>query len=62
MARRGSQYGAPGSGKIAGKMTLVYVVLGLLALSVGGLYALTFEMEPASQAVEKVFPDDRFPR
>jgi len=43
-------------------MTLVYVVLGLLALSVGGLYALTFEMEPASQAVEKVFPDDRFPR
>jgi len=44
------------------KLTVVYIVLGLLVVLAGGLYALTFEMEPPVTLVEKVFPDDRFPR
>ncbi len=43
-------------------MTLVYIVLGILVLGAGGLFALTFEMEPQVRLVEKVFPDDQFPR
>ncbi len=44
------------------KLTLVYIFLGLVVLAVGGLYALTFQMQPKVELVEKVFPDDRFPR
>lgn len=44
------------------KLTLVYIVFGLLVLVAGGLYAVTLDMEPAVELVEKVFPDDRFPR
>lgn len=44
------------------KLTLVYIVLGLLIVLAGGLYALTFQMDPPVILVEKVFPDDRFPR
>lgn len=43
-------------------MTLVYIVLGILVLAAGGLFALTFQMEPDVRLVEKVFPDDQFPR
>ena len=58
VARRGSQYGSTGSSK----KTLLYIVLGAVVLAAGGLFALTFEMEPQVHLVEKVFPDDRFPR
>ncbi|GAB5467135.1 MAG: hypothetical protein Kilf2KO_01650 [Rhodospirillales bacterium] len=44
------------------KLTVVYLLLGLLVLTAGGIYALTFQMEPPVTLVEKVFPDDRFPR
>ncbi|MEO1192256.1 MAG: hypothetical protein AAFY02_10900 [Pseudomonadota bacterium] len=44
------------------KLTVLYVLVGLLVLVAGGLYALTFQIEPQVSLEEKVFPDDRFPR
>ena len=39
---------------------LLVLILGLLVL--GGVFVLTWEIPPPSTQVEKVIPDDRFPR
>ena len=44
------------------KMTL-FVLLLLVGLVVsGGVFLLFWDIAPATQKVEKVLPDDRFPR
>lgn len=44
--------------KIAGFL----VVLVLAVVVGGGVFLATFDMPPPSTKVEKVLPDDRFPR
>ncbi len=43
------------------KLTLVLFVI-VLAVLVGGAYLATWEIPPPTTAVEKVLPDERFPR
>jgi len=44
------------------KLTLVLVVTVLAALVGVGAYLATWEIPPPTTAVEKVLPDERFPR
>ncbi len=44
------------------KLTLVLVVIVLAVLVGGGAYLATWEIPPPTMAVEKVLPDERFPR
>jgi len=44
------------------RQTLLYTFLGLLVLLVGAAFAVTYDMKPDVVLVEKVLPDDRFPR
>ncbi len=44
------------------KSTLVLFVLVLAVLAGGGAYLATWEIPPPTTAVEKVLPDERFPR
>ena len=43
------------------KLTLVLFVI-VLAVLAGGAYLATWEIPPPTTAVEKVLPDERFPR
>ncbi len=43
-------------------LTLVLFVIDLAVLVVGGAYLATWEIPPPTTAVEKVLPDERFPR
>ena len=44
------------------KLSLVLVVIVLVVLVGGGAYLATWEIPPPTTAVEKVLPDERFPR
>lgn len=44
------------------KKTGFLALVVLAAVAVGGLFLLTWEIPPPSMTVEKVLPDDRFPR
>ncbi|MCH8996789.1 MAG: hypothetical protein IID48_00810 [Proteobacteria bacterium] len=44
------------------KSTLVLVVTVLAVLVGAGAYLATWEIPPPTTAVEKVLPDERFPR
>ncbi len=44
------------------KSTLVLFIIVLAVLVGGGAYLATWEIPPPTTAVEKVLPDDRFPR
>ena len=44
------------------KLSLVLVVIVLAVLVGGGAYLATWEIPPPTTAVEKVLPDERFPR
>ncbi len=46
-------------------MRVLYRFLGislLLSLVAGGVFLMTWDIPPPSAEVEKVIPDDRFPR
>ncbi len=44
------------------KKTGFLALVVLAAVAAGGLFLLTWEIPPPSTTVEKVLPDDRFPR
>ncbi len=44
------------------KLSLILVVIVLAVLAGGGMYLATWEIPPPTTAVEKVLPDERFPR
>jgi hypothetical protein len=44
------------------KSSLLLVLLGLIVLLLGGAFVLSLEAKPRVELVEKVLPDDRFPR
>ncbi len=44
------------------KSSLVLIVLVLAVLAAGAAVLATWEIPPPSAAVEKVLPDERFPR
>lgn len=45
-----------------GKLTGILVALVLLAVIGGGVFLATFDLPAPKARVEKVIPDDRFPR
>lgn len=59
MAR--SRSSQSGSG-VAGRLALILVALVLLILVGGAAYLATRSIPAPEQGVEKVIPDDRFPR
>lgn len=44
------------------KLTGFFALVLVAAVAAGGLFLLTWEIPPPSTTVEKVLPDDRFPR
>jgi hypothetical protein len=44
------------------KSTLLLALLGLIVLLLGGAYVVSLDAKPTVELVEKVFPDERFPR
>lgn len=44
------------------KITNFLAVILVVAVVAGGAFLLTWEIPPPTQSVEKVLPDDRFPR
>jgi Flp pilus assembly protein CpaB len=44
------------------KLSLVLIVLVFGALVAGALFLATWDIPPPSATVEKVLPDERFPR
>ena len=44
------------------KLSLIVIVIVLAVLVGGGAYLATWEIPPPTTAVEKVLPDERFPR
>lgn len=44
------------------KSSLLLALLGLIVLLLGGAYVLSLGAKPTVAVVEKVLPDDRFPR
>ncbi len=44
------------------KSTLIAVIVVVGLLASGGFFLLTWDIPPPSAPVEKVLPDDRFPR
>lgn len=44
------------------KATLLLTLLGVVVLLLGGAYVLSLGAKPSVELVEKVLPDDRFPR
>ena len=44
------------------KNTLLFVVLGLILVLFGGAFFLSLDAKPTVELVEKVFPDEQFPR
>lgn len=44
------------------KSTLLFALLGLIVLLLGGAFVLSLDAKPTVELVEKVLPDDRFPR
>lgn len=44
------------------RSTLLITVLALIVLLLGGAFVLSLDAKPNVTLVEKVFPDDRFPR
>jgi len=44
------------------RSTLLIAILALIVLVVGGAFVLSFSAKPTVTLVEKVFPDERFPR
>jgi len=44
------------------KVTLIVAVLLVGSLAAGGLFLLTWDIPPPSSTVEKVLPDDQFPK
>lgn len=51
-----------GSFSIMRKSTVLLGVLVLLLLLAGGAYVLSLDAKPTVELVEKVFPDEQFPR
>jgi len=44
------------------KGTMLVGLLGLIVLLLGGAFVLSLDAKPQVSPVEKVFPDERFPR
>jgi hypothetical protein len=44
------------------KSTMLVVLLGLIVLLFGAAFVLSLDAKPDVSLVEKVFPDERFPR
>jgi len=44
------------------KSTMLIAFLGLIVLLLGGAFVLSLGAKPNVTLVEKVFPDERFPR
>ncbi len=44
------------------KSSLLLVLLALIVLLLGGAFVLSLDAKPTVALVEKVFPDERFPR
>ena len=44
------------------KSTVLFALLGLIVLLLGGAFVLSLDAKPTVELVEKVLPDDRFPR
>ena len=44
------------------KLRFFVMSLLVIALVAGGVFLMTWEIPPPSKQVEKVIPDDRFPR
>lgn len=44
------------------KSTVLVALLGIVLLLFGGAYVLSLDAKPTVSLVEKVFPDEQFPR
>ncbi len=44
------------------KLYLIAIPLAVIVVAIGALLAITWDMPAPTQQVEKVVPDDRFPR
>lgn len=63
MARsRSRSFSSSSSGGFTAKLVTTVIVLGALAVLGGVAFLATWDMPAPSMTVEKVLPDERFPR